>query len=200
MILVGADLATASGLCAGRPDTTPHATAVRGPSCGDDLGIYGYFFWKYFNTYFQALERRLEPGEGIVSLHEAPIMPRPKWDEEKRKLVSMTTIQTTRKLQGLGMIYETVIQYRIEELKSPIQAFEANLITLKNELAGHSKAKKSDMILVARRAGIDVGDDEESGDRADGFAAWLLNVRYQAPRKDRDYWDRRVHSGTAFRG
>jgi hypothetical protein len=200
VLLVGADLATSSSICAGRPETTPHPTVFRAPAYGPDLGRFGLFWWKTFNAYFEGLERRLEPGEEIISRHEAPILPRPHWDEVKKKMVGGTTIQTTEKLQGLSMIYVTVIAYRREAFGTKIVTEPINLRKTKNELAGHAGAGKDEMVLAARRAGIALPPGDEAKDAADAFAAWLVNVRENAPRQWRDYWDRRIWSGAAFRG
>lgn len=195
MIVVGADLATSSGICYGRPDTTPHATAIKAPSSGVDLGAWGAFYWTYFNTLFDQLGERLEPGELILVNYESPILPEKRFDKAQQKMVGGTNIQTTRKLHSLGLMLETVANVRNERGPVLIDVRECHLSSIKKELGGSGSSNKDAMVYVARRSGISLPEGEEAKDAADAFGAWLLAIRHHAPRPERDYWDRRISSG-----
>lgn len=193
-IFVGADLASSAGLCYGRPNTVPFATAIRAPVSGKDLGLWGGFFWRAFNGLFDQLERRLEPDEGIVVNYESPILPVARWDKTLGKMTGGTNIETTRKLQGLGMILETVIDIRVNDHGSKIEVYECNLKTMKRELGGSGSADKASMVFAARKIGIVLPDGPEAMDAADGVAAWLLAVKHKAP-EHYEFWLKRLHGG-----
>ena len=181
MIIVGLDMATQTGVCYGRPDTTPHAESVRAPVTGKDLGEFGAFYWNYYNQLFERLALRLQPGETITVCYEAPILP------------GQTNLSTTRKLHGLGVLLETAIRLHA----APISVYECHLSSIKKELTGKGGADKGMMVLAARRAGIDLPQGSEAMDAADAFAAWLIAVRLCTPEHQR-LWDQRIWGGKVW--
>jgi hypothetical protein len=192
-LFVGLDMAGTTGVCFGRPDTTPFATAVRAPSGGNDLGPYGAFWIRYYQTLFMQLVERAEPDEHIIVCAETPILPPKRWDKAESKMVGGTTLSTTRRLHSLGVIMEGVALMVAEETETTIEVYEGNVKSLKRELGGSGGASKSDMVYAARRCGIQLPEGKEAEDSADAFAAWLLAVRIKAP-EHRGYWDRRLFS------
>lgn len=188
------DLATQSGRCYGRPDTTPIADAVRAPVTGSDYGAFGMFYWNVFNQTLDQLLARLEPGERLLVAYERPILPQPRYNKKTGKMEGQTSLETTRKLHSLGVLLETVCALRIEQ-GAPIDVREAHVASIKNELAGSGKADKAAMVFVARRAGISLPPGTEAMDAADAFGLFLLCVREWEPTHS-PAWDRRIHSGT----
>lgn len=193
-IIVTFDLATQSGCCYGRPDTTPVAITVRAPVTGEDYGAFGLFYWKFFNSTLEALHARLEPGERLLVVYERPLLPTARLDKKLGKMVGGTQLVTTRKLHSLGVLLETVCSILIEERGWLIDVREEHVAKIKNELAGSGKADKSAMVFVARRAGIDLPPGDEAMDAADAFGLFVLAVRLWAPEHSAA-WDRRIHSG-----
>lgn len=193
MIILGLDLATATGYCYGRPNETPVAGTVRAPSTGNDLGAFGAFYWKFFSQTIGRLVGELDPDEHLLVNYEAPILPEKRWDPERKKMTGGTTVETTRKLQSLGVLLETVCEMHA----GPIEVCECYISSMKKELTGKGRADKGMMVLAAQRAGIQLPSGDEAFDAADAFAAWRLAVRHKAPEFS-PAWDRRVY-GQLFR-
>lgn len=177
MILIGFDLATSSGVCYGRPETVPHAQAVRAPACGQDLGMWGDWWLSYFDGLLARLIQRAAAEEPFRIVYESPLLPQ------------ATTLATTRKLQSLGVLLETSCRRSL--LPGRFTVHEANLSTLKRALAGHGHASKESMVYVARRAGIQLPQGLEAQDAADSFAAWLMAVNAFS-REHKPMWDKRL--------
>lgn len=188
MIIVGADLATQSGLCFGRPDTTPRVIVTRAPITGDNYGPWGAHYWTVFNRLLDQLAEQLGPEETILINYEQPVTIEKRWDKDKQRLVGGNPITTTRKLQFLGPFLETVCELH----PAPTQVFECHLSTIKKTLTGSGKADKADMVQAARRAGIELPEGSEAYDAADSFGAWVLAIQYHAP-EFFDFWLRRIH-------
>jgi hypothetical protein len=182
-IFCGLDLATQTGFAYGRPDTTPHCGTVRAPSSGKDLGAFASFYMNYFRNLVYSLQARSVDHEEIIFCYEAPLLP------EK------TTIETTRKLHGLGLLLEGIVAEAEDETPGKFKIFECYLGTIKKELAGSGKAEKADMVFAARRAGISLPEGAEAQDAADALGAWLVAIRKCGTRAEQNYWDRRVHGG-----
>lgn len=200
MIILGLDLATVSGVCYGRPSTTPVATAVRAPSGSDELGSFAAFYIRYFKTLLSQLHARAEPGEKILVNYEAPILPEKHYDKIKGKMTGGTNISTTRRLHSMGPMLEGICLIYSEEHDIEIDVRECHISSIKRELGGSGGAAKPDLVFAARRAGISLPEGNEAQDAADAFGAYLLAIRYHAP-EHLPYWDRRVHSGMRnFRG
>lgn len=191
MILVGADLATTTGWCYGRPDETPQAFAVRGPSGGDDYGPYAAFYMDFFENQLQRLAAGCGFGQPIKVCYESPILPQPVYDPEKRRVVARTSIATTRRLHFLGPLLEGVCLRTCDRTGVAIEVVECQIQKIKRELAGFSGAAKSDMVFAARRAGIVLPAGEEAKDAADAFGAWITAQREFAPQHT-PMWDRRL--------
>lgn len=190
MIIIGADLASSTGLCFGRPDTTPTVQVIRAPVTHEDLGKWGAFFVRAFMRLLDQLAERLEPGEGILLNYESPVLIEKKWDKEKMRMVGGNPIVTTRKLQGLGMILETVCEMH----PAPTMIYECHLSTIKKTLTGSGKATKEEMVLAARRAGVSLPEGAEAFDAADALGAWVLAIQHHAP-EHYDMWLRKIHGG-----
>jgi len=193
-MILGLDLATSTGFAHGGGETLPVVGALRLPSTGDDVGA----FLAAFRDWLSPLVVRLESiaaaeGRDLVVIFEAPILPKPRWDPVKRKWAESTNLMTTRKLQSLAGVVELVCHDMVEAGRGVV-CREAHLQTVKKELTGHGRAEKGDMVLAARRAGIDLSPGDEGQDEADAFGVWLLGIRYHAPEYQAT-WDRRVHGG-----
>lgn len=188
MIILTADLATCTGYAYGRPDRMPFVSATRAPKSGEELGVFGAHYFKFFRGLLDHLQAMLEPDEVIHVLFEAPILPPAKWDEKKKRMVNVTTIQTIRRLHSLGVILESVCEMH----SAPTIVREASLKTIKRELTGSGNADKADMIVAARRAGVTLPEGPEAADGADAFAIWILGCKHWAP-QHYDYWLRKIH-------
>jgi hypothetical protein len=196
LIIVGFDLATSSGWCMGRPQDIPAVGAVRPPASGKDYGVFGDFYLAFFELMLSRAVSDAKLGEPIRLVYEAPILPRPKLETDARgrpALKIMTTIQTTRRLGALGVLLETActrLQRRSRE-QLDVEVRECQIQAIKNELAGHTRADKGEMVYAARRAGIALPAGAEAMDAADAFGAWLIGVRKWAP-EHRAFWDRKL--------
>ena len=188
MIILGADLATSTGICWGRPRSAPRAYAVRAPVTGDDLGLWGTFWLRAFARVLDDVTEALEPDEELLVCYEAPVTIEKKWDPSVGKMVGGNPIATTRKLQSLGVLLETACALRDIE----IDVRECHLSSIKKLVTGKGKADKSMMVLAARRAGISLPDGPEAHDAADAFGAWLYAIYHRSP-ADMPFWDQRLH-------
>ena len=151
--LVFLDLATATGWASGPPGGDPRFGTKVLPSTGDDIGRFAEAFEEWLFD-FIAVEQ-----PALVAF-EAPILSAGK-----------TSIATARKLTGLALMTELVCR------KRQVRYFEANLMTIKKEIAGTGKAQKEDMIAVAHRYGWAVRTEHE----ADACCGWAYAVQCRAP-------------------
>lgn len=188
--LVGMDLASTSGVCWGRPQDTPQTRAWKAPVCGDDYGTWGAYWWRTFYNFLDDLQLSRDPGERLILNYEAPFAPFPKWDKIQKRIILGTTIATTRKLQGLGVLLETVCALH----PSAPEVYECDIKTIKKELSGTGSADKTAMVAAARRAGVELPPGQEAMDAADGFGAWLVALRHYAP-EHLPAWHSRLFSG-----
>lgn len=147
------DLATNIGWASGRPDGDPRFGTKTLPSTGNDIGRFARAFDEWLND-FIAVE------QPALIAFEAPII-----------RSGSTHISTARKLTGLAWHTEFVCGQR------EVRYFEANLMTLKKDFAGHGHAGKDDMIAVARRYGWQVQTEHE----ADACAGWAFTIKQKAP-------------------
>ena len=196
LIILAFDLATRSGWCIGRPDATPAVGAVVAPASGVDYGVFGDFYMTFFDAKIYGAILDAENGEEILVVYEAPILPHPRLETDARgktKLKILTTVQTTRKLGALGVLLEALCLRWSRTTSSPITVRECQVQAIKNELAGHTKADKSEMVYAARRAGIALPPGDDAMDAADAFGAWLIGVRKYAP-EHRWRWDQKLFS------
>ena len=196
MIVLGLDLATSTGACYGRPDTVPEVEVVRAPASGEDYGLFGDFYLTFFERILTDLGQRLEPGETLLVNYEAPILPPPRWDPIKKRVVVLTTVQTTRKLHFLGTLLEAMCRRLARMFGWAIDCRECMIQAIKNELTGKRNATKTDMIFVARRLGVRLPPGPEAGDGADALGAWLLALRHHAP-QDARRWDALLYGRSA---
>lgn len=182
------DLATQSAVCYGRADTMPVVEVVRAPGAGDNYAEFGAFYWRFFNRILDKLAALLEPDEFILVGFEAPILPRPKWDDKQQKMVMMTNLATTRKLGSLGVMLEAACELH----SAHIETRECNVKSAKVQLTGRGDASKLEMVYAARRAGIILPPGDEAKDGADAFAVFVQAVRYWAP-QHYEAWLKRIH-------
>lgn len=207
-MILAVDLGTSTGFAYGRGDALPHVGSLRMPSTGDDVGA----FLKFFRDWFVPTIRRLKldalrgepgyaaalfgeetatPSEPLIVVYEAPILPQPKaWIEfhggrPVAKCKMETNITTTRKLQSLAGVLELMCA----DLEVP--CFETHLGTMKKELTGRGDAEKGAMLLMARKAGLQLSDGPEAFDEADAFAAFLVAIRYQR-KQYLPFWDQKL--------
>lgn len=197
MIILAFDLATRTGWCIGRPQDTPAVGAARPEASGVDYGPFGDFYLTLFDQLLCSALQACRLGEEIMVIYEAPILPRPRLETDARtgkvSMKVLTTVQTTRKLGFLGVALESICLRLARTASCPIIVRECQIQAIKNELAGHTKADKGEMVLAARRAGIMLPTGDDAMDAADAFGAWLIGVRKWAP-EHRAAWDRRLFS------
>jgi len=194
VIILGADLATQSGFCWGRPNATPTVEVVRAPVTGCDYGVFGLFYYRTFKRLVLRLLVEAADSERILVNYEAPILPKERWDAAKGKMTGGTALATTRKLHALGVLLETVCAELAESADREIVVRECRVASIKKELGGAGGAVKADLVFAARKAGITLPAGPEEMDGADAFGAWLLAVRHEAP-EHTPYWDQRVWGG-----
>lgn len=154
MIILGLDLATQVGWCAGGGQSLPMSGSFRLPATGSDLGRYGV----EARTYFRILLERFRPQ---VVLYEAPVtMPNQNPD-------------VTTKLHALPMILEMGVL----DFDSSIDVVKVYPSTIKSRIAGSGRAGKEEVMAAVRRAGMKPKNKDES----DACGAWLCGVREYSP-------------------
>lgn len=169
---------------------------MKAPASGVDYGEFGEFYEDFFASKLTQACGMAAEGEEILVIYEAPILPHPRLEKDPRGKTVMkilTTVATSRKLGFLGVMLETVARRVARNMRRPIEVFECQIQAIKNELAGHTRADKGEMVLAARRAGIALPSGDDAMDAADSFGAWLIAVRKRAP-QHRAMWDRRLFS------
>ena len=159
-IILALDLATNTGVCAGRGDQLPSLSHVRMPSTGDDVGRFLCFYRDWFL-------KALDEHTPSVVVFESPILP------------ATTSLATVRKLAGLAGVTEMICN------DEGIDCREVAGATVKLALTGSGRAKKPDMVRACRAYGLNphtyIKDGEEASDEADAFGAWLASVRQIHP-------------------
>lgn len=188
MNMLALDLGTSLGYCLGAGDKIPRLGSVLLPTTGDDVGLFGVFFWKWLNA-------MLEQEEIDLVVFEAPMLPGARIDPKTGNLIKApTTIQTTRKLQGLAVITEVIVKLASDDLVAAgypeIRCREVFLQTAKKELGGSGKASKLDMMTAAKRCGVNPRIEDE----ADAFGVWLVGIRHYR-KAFAPMWDKKLWSG-----
>lgn len=168
-MLWGLDLAGRIGSCWGTGETLPQVEHLQLPAPGEDLGRYLSLARRWFIG-------RVEDIKPDLVMIEAPILPKPiiKWSGQPFKshpiIIWPTKLETTRPLQGLtGMV-------EMECYDRGIPVEEAQPGEVKQQLTGHGRANKDDMVRAARKMGLDIAVHDE----ADAAGVWLVAVRYHA--------------------
>lgn len=196
-MLLGLDLATTTGWCAGDGSSLPSLGSFTMPKVTHDLGDFAdfYFRWLHGKITELQMEADIETQAGtygarsadrksLIIVFEAPILPGARYDPEKNRMVQQTNIATTRKLQGLAFVTEMVARQR------NCLAEECSLSTVKKEVGGGGKADKADMMAVAKKCGL----NPPTHDAADAFGVWILAMRAYA-RQYQHAWDKKLYSG-----
>lgn len=174
-MLLGLDIATTTGWCAGTGACTPDFGHVDlAPTINGSRGKR----FSEFNVFLRRLIRKYQPTH---VLGERPILPKPFF--KGRTLIWPTSIEVTSVLQGLSAVAEMVC------FDAGVPYEFVNVKEVKKELTGRGDATKEQMVDVARRAGLNVAVHDE----ADGIAVWLYGVRKHA-KQHSEAWDRRIYS------
>lgn len=196
-MLLGLDIATTTGWCAGDGSSLPSLGSFTMPKVTDDLGDYGDFYFRWLHAKITELQDEAEaettPGvygarlvdpKAVIIVFEAPLLPPARYDPVKNRMVQQTNAYTTRKLQGLAMLTEVVGRQRncVTE--------EINLATVKKQVGGTGSAGKADMMAVAKKCGL----NPPTHDAADAFGVWILAMRAYA-RQYQHIWDQRLYGG-----
>lgn len=187
MHMLALDLGTNLGYCLGTGADNPRLGSVLLPTTGEDVGTYLDFYFRWLNA-------MLEQEAINLVVFEAPTLPGAKVDKETGKLIKApTTIATTRKLQGLAGVTEMVVVQANKDLEDAglpgVACREVFLQTAKKELGGHGRSDKDDMMLAAKRCGM----NPRTFDEADAFGVWLVGVRhYRKPFQH--IWDQKLWS------
>jgi Holliday junction resolvasome RuvABC endonuclease subunit len=169
-----------NGWCAGDGAAVPLANAFLLPKCEEDIG-------EMLCRLDEEIAALIEWHKPDLVIFEAPILP--SGGNRKGQTVMGKTI-VRRKLMNLSGHVEFMCKTRKIECK------EVEVRQIKRELAGFAQAEKSDMVVAALRAGIDLPATKAAGqeDAADAFGAWLLGLRY-ANRALSSRWDSRLYGG-----
>lgn len=155
----GLDLApTLCGYAVGDGSRTPYASAWRLADHGPDLGAMAC----ELEDYLALLHTE---WQFTVCCYEAPIHTR--YDQ----------LLKIRRIYGLGVTVERWCR------RTGVRCIEADLRTIKRQLAGQHDAGKSDMVAAALRAGVDLPKRKDDGreDAADAFGAWLVGMADHDP-------------------
>lgn len=155
MKILALDLATQTGWCFGETSERPTLGTLRLPSTGDEVGPFLDFFDQWLTMKFKS-------WDPAVVIFEAPILP----GQFGNNSGPMTSIKTTRKLQGLASHLEFVCQRR------SLECLETASATAKKAV-GSGKFKKPDVLAACKRCGF----DPKSQDEADAFAIWMAGLR-----------------------
>lgn len=181
-MILALDLATRlTGFCAGDGSKAPTCSAFKMEQHGENIGA----MLNELDQNFVALFRRFMPD---LVLYEAPILPQGR-KGDKGAVVGSLLIR--RKLFALGSHLEFFCH------RQGVQCAEAEVRTIKKELAGHTKASKDDMVTAATKCGITLPATVAAGreDAADAFGLWLLGLRHTnrelSARWDRVLWSSR---------
>lgn len=196
-MLLGLDLASTTGWCAGDGSSLPSLGSFTMPKSGDDLGDFGDFYFRWLHGKISELQQetgaevtpgtygdRLVSPRALIIVFEAPILPGARYDPVKNRMVQQTNIATTRKLQGLAFVTEIVGRQR------NCLTEECSLSTVKKEVGGAGKADKADMMAVAKKCGL----NPPTHDAADAFGVWILAMRAYA-RQYQHVWDKKLYGG-----
>lgn len=196
-MLLGLDLATTTGWCAGDGSSLPSLGSFTMPKSTDELGDFADFYFRWLHGKITELQmeadvetqagtygaRSVDP-KALIIVFEAPILPGARFDPVKNRMVQQTNIATTRKLQGLAFVTEMVARQR------NCLAEECSLSTVKKEVGGGGKADKADMMAVAKKCGL----NPPTHDAADAFGVWILAMRAYA-RQYQHAWDKKLYGG-----
>lgn len=151
-VLIGFDLATQVGWCAGTGDRLPVVDSFRMAATGADVGSY----LLEARTYFRLLLDRFDPSAVV---YEAPVtMPN-------------QTPEVTTKLHALPGVLE------MECVERGIKPSKVYPMTLKAKIGGSGRASKDDVMASVRRAGMTPKNKDES----DAAAVWLCAVQHYSP-------------------
>jgi Holliday junction resolvasome RuvABC endonuclease subunit len=151
-VLVGFDLATQVGWCAGDGSRLPVVDSFRLSATGADVGTY----LLEARGYFRILLDRFEPAAVI---YEAPVtMPN-------------QTPEVTTKLHALPGVLE------MECVERGVPRFKVYPVTIKKCVTGSGDAPKALVLATAKAAGVSAKNKDE----ADAFGAWLHALRHYSP-------------------
>lgn len=165
-MIFGFDIATRCvGYCAGDGASRPNVDALTYEHVGRDLGALAQLWEADLNR----LETRY--GTPRVVVYEAPIWP------------PFPDLLAYRKIYGMGMQLE---RWALD--RGAIMA-EVDLRTMKSRLTGDHKAKKPQMVAMAKRLKIDLPAGKIAEDAADAFAAWLAGGIDHYGREHQHKWD-----------
>jgi crossover junction endodeoxyribonuclease RuvC len=154
------DLATRIGWAHGKIGSEPQYGAYRLPSTGEDVGLFIDAFDAWIGTNFFW---RFHCDDRTLVAYESPILPR------------QTSLQTTRKLQGLA----AHLEWRAHRHGAEIR--EAHLQQVKLFWTGNGRADKPAMIARAVKLGY-LELQAEHHDEADALAGWWFACNSIAPR------------------
>ncbi len=183
-MILAFDLATRlCGYCLGDGLSIPEAGAFELPQLGEDLGK----MLDLFNNYIGLLIDRSHP---VAILYEKPLLVINRLTDEYGNLLPGRTddLLTIRKIYSLGSHLEYVARRR------GIECSEVGLQAIKKEVTGNHRAKKAEIVAVAKRIGLQLPiKSKGEEDAADSWGAWLVGLRTYNPAASRR-WDRLVHS------
>lgn len=151
-VLIGFDLATRVGYCAGTGDRLPVVDSFVLPATGADVGRY----LLESRGYFRLLLDRFGPS---VVVYEAPVT------------TPQMTPEVTTKLHALPGVLE------MECVERGLKVQKVYPSTLKARIGGGGRSSKEDVMAAVRRAGMTPKNKDES----DAAAVWLCAVQHYNP-------------------
>lgn len=148
-VLIGFDLATQVGWCAGAASRDPAVGSFRLPATGNDVGAY----LLDAREFYRILLRRFSP---LACIYEAPVtMPN-------------QTPEVTTKLHALP----GVLEMECKEAGIPVK--KVYPVTIKKTVTGHGGSPKP--LVFSRVAAL--GLKPANKDEADAVGAWLCGVQH----------------------
>lgn len=150
--IIGFDLATQVGWCAGEGSRLPVVDSFRLGATGADVGSY----LLEARAYYRLLLDRFGPSAVI---YEAPLtMPN-------------QTPEVTTKLHALPGVLE------MECVERGVPVHKVYPVSIKSKIAGSGRAQKGEVMAAVKQAGMSPKNKDES----DACGAWLCGVHHYAP-------------------
>ena len=151
-VLIGFDLATQVGWCAGDGSRSPVVDSFCLRATGADVGAY----LLEAREYYRILLRRFQPS---ACIYEAPVtMPN-------------QTPEVTTKLHALPGVLE------MECIEAGVPVHKVYPVTLKKRVTGSGRSEKGAVMAAVRRAGMTPKNKDES----DAAGAWLCGLHHYSP-------------------
>jgi len=172
MSVLALDIATTTGWAFGDAGEKPQHGTFTCPSTGEDLGRFGAAYRGFLTNLIR--ERRPK-----LVVFEAPILPPPKFDKAKGRVVQFTNLTTVRKLNGLLMVTELVAG------DEGVRCEEITAGQWRHAFLGQSYphgGKSDDLKRAAIAACRQMKWEPNGPDDADALGIWFVVTRINDPK------------------